>query len=133
MIHFRTDDLGFGDGTSGFGGPDVYGPGPYGPGDMATGMEGIGGLFLFLFVIAAIVSIIVGIRKFRILRRAGTDPFTVDAAVAAKVLQSDLLAGGRPVRSIEERLRELDGLRARGVITEEEHRDARAAVLRGWS
>ncbi|CAI9386682.1 SHOCT domain-containing protein [Microbacterium sp. T2.11-28] len=101
----------------------------------ATGMGGFIGLFVVLFIGAAIFSAVVGIRKYRILRDAGTDPFTVDAAVAAKVLRSDVLRGSdEPAtapRSIEERLAELDGLLARGVITADEHREARAAVLRG--
>jgi len=34
-------------------------------------------------------------------------------------------------RSIEQRLAELDDLRTRGVISDDEHRDARAAILKG--
>jgi len=112
----------------------VIGPPSLGAG-AGTGMEGFVGLFFLLFVGVAIFSAVVGIRKYRILRDAGTDPFTVDAAVAAKVLTSDVLRGSderaTAERSIEERLAELDGLRARGVITADEHREARAAVLRG--
>lgn len=108
---------------------DVVGVG--GPGmATSTGFEGFFALFLVLFVAAAIFSVAVGIRKYRILRDAGTDPFTVDAAVAAKVLKSDML--NTPAeRPTEERLAELDGLLARGVISADEHRDARAAILRG--
>lgn len=107
-----------------------------GPSSMGatSGMEGFLGLFVLLFIGAAVFSAVVGIRKYRILRDAGTDPFTVDAAVAAKVLRSDMLRDSeeRAVeeRSMEERLAELDGLLARGVITADEHREARAAVLR---
>lgn len=96
----------------------------------STGMEGFFGLFVVVFVGVAIFSIVVGIRKYRILHDAGADPFTVDAAVAAKVLKSDMLNPSAG-RSVEERLAELDGLLARGVISDEEHREARAAVLRG--
>jgi hypothetical protein len=88
---------------------------------MSTGMEGAFGLVLILVVAGVIFSI-------------GTDPFTVDAAVAAKVLKSDMLAppaASAPARSVEERLGELDDLFARGVISADEHREARAALLRG--
>jgi hypothetical protein len=105
----------------------VVGPGMGAP---STGFEGFFALFVVLFVGAAIFSIVVGIRKYRILHEAGTDPFTADAAVAAKVLKSDML-NNPAQRSVEERLTELDGLLARGVISAEEHREARAAVLRG--
>jgi hypothetical protein len=101
---------------------------------MSTGMEGAFGLVLILVVAGVIFSIVVGARKYRILRDAGTDPFTVDAAVAAKVLKSDMLAppaASAPARSVEERLGELDDLFARGVISADEHREARAALLRG--
>jgi len=105
----------------------VVGPGME---SASTGFGGFFALFMILFVGAVIFSIVVGIRKYRILHDAGTDPFTVDAAVAAKVLKSDMLntPAGRP---LEERLAELDGLLSRGVISPDEHREARAAILRG--
>lgn len=143
MLHFLTDDPDLPDDAPALDGlivevPDDQfggdvGPGGFGPdGRMTTPLDGLAGLFVFLFVLAAIASIVVGVRKFRILRDAGTDPFTVDAAVAAKVLKSEALSSVAPVaRSIEDRLRELDDLRARDVITIDEHREARAAVLRG--
>lgn len=114
-------------------GPDVVTPGT----DMTAGVEGLFGLVLVLFIGGAIFSAIVGFRKYRILKDAGADPFTVDAAVAAKVLRSDVLrpSGSQepeaPARSLEERLKELDDLLARGIITPDEHREARAAALRG--
>lgn len=97
---------------------------------VSSGFAGFFGVVIFLMVIGVIFSAVVAYRKYRILRDAGTDPFTVDAAVAAKVLKSDVLAAPAPARSIEERLRELDDLLARGVITADEHREARAAALR---
>ncbi|WEK14697.1 MAG: SHOCT domain-containing protein [Candidatus Microbacterium phytovorans] len=96
----------------------------------SAGFAGFFGVVVLLMVIGVIFSAVVGYRKYRILRDAGTDPFTVDAALAAKVLKSDVLAAPAAARSIEERLRELDDLLARGVITADEHREARAAALR---
>jgi len=94
-----------------------------------------------VIIAVAVFGIVVAVRKHRILKDAGVDPFTVDAAIAAKVLRSDAFSSStrtpspepspEPALTIEMRLAELDDLRSRGVITEDEHREARAAVLRG--
>lgn len=90
-----------------------------------------------MIIAVAVFGIVVAVRKHRILKDAGVDPFTVDAAIAAKVLRSDAFSSStrtpspEPAPTIEMRLAELDDLRSRGVITEDEHREARAAVLRG--
>jgi len=96
-----------------------------------------------VIIAVAVFGIVVAVRKHRILKDAGVDPFTVDAAIAAKVLRSDAFSSSTrtpspepaaepaPAPTIEMRLAELDDLRSRGVITEDEHREARAAVLRG--
>jgi len=124
--------------SGGAGWDDGFAPVVPGLGETVDGtvgvVQGFAGLVTVLVIGGIVFSIVVGVRKYRILRDAGADPFTVDAAVAAKVLKSDMLAPGTPQpaeRSVEERLRELDDLRGRGVITDDEHREARAAVLRG--
>ena len=61
-------------------------------------------------------------------RRKGISPLTSQVDLAARLLQSRAL---QPDRSLDERLVELDDLAARGVISTDEHREARAAVLRG--
>lgn len=101
---------------------------------VSTGFSGIFGLFVVIAIGALVFSVVVGIRKYRVLKDAGVDPLTVDAAMAAKVINSDVLAPrapSPPPRTIEDRLRELDDLLARGVITPDEHRAARAAALAG--
>ncbi len=103
-------------------------------GGVASGMTALIAVFAILFVGIAIFGVIIGVRKYRILKDAGTDQFTVDAAIAAKVLRSDVLAPSSPTgdqRPIEAGLAELDDLHARGVISADEHSEARAAVLRG--
>lgn len=98
-------------------------------------MAGFGVIFVVVMIAVAVVfviSIITAVRKYRVLKDAGVDPLTVDAAIAAKVLRSGALAEQAPASpppSTEQRLAELDDLRARGVISEEEHRAARAAAL----
>ena len=118
---------------------------PTGMDGMASGFSAVFGLVLVLGIVGAVFGLVIRARKYRILSDAGIDPLTVDAQIAAKVLRSDALApaASEPtvatppaaptpaVPAIEQRLIELDGLRARGIISDEEHREARAAVLKG--
>ncbi|HCJ49344.1 MAG TPA: hypothetical protein DHW40_08455 [Microbacterium sp.] len=119
---------------------DETGVGPF----SGNGMAGVESGFSVVFVLIALVviggvifSTVVGMRKYRVLKDAGVDPLTVDAAIAAKVLRSDVLAPTAtpaalaPEKTLEVRLAELDDLHARGVISDDEHRDARSAALRG--
>ena len=62
----------------------------------------------------------------------GIDPTVADVDLQAKLLKSDLLAGGRPAapeRTVTDRLAELDTLLSAGTITAAEHAAARAKVL----
>lgn len=113
-----------------------------------TGVDGVVGLFWVLFVVGAVVAVAIGIRRLAAYHRHGIDPTTVDVDLAARVLRSEALAppsaatptasggdeppaeGARAPRSVEERLAELDRLHRAGVISDDEHRDARADVLR---
>lgn len=118
---------------------------PTGMDGMASGLSAIFGLILVLGIVGAVFGLVIRARKYRILSDAGIDPLTVDAQIAAKVLRSDALApaASEPaiatppaapspaVPTIEQRLIELADLRARGIISDEEHREARAAVLKG--
>lgn len=100
----------------------------------ADGFAGLMGVVAVIIVGTIIFGGVVALRKYRVLKDAGIDPLTVDATIAAKVINSDALSSRSQqpaVKSIEERLRELDDLRARFVITEDEYREARAAALRG--
>lgn len=76
----------------------------------------------FLSVIFLIV------RNAKAARRAGMDPVTMQTDLAARAMNSQLLAAPR---STEERLAELDGLLSRGVISAEEHAAARARIIAG--
>lgn len=104
-------------------------------GSAPASFSAIFGIMIALVVIGIGFSVVIAIRKYLILKDAGTDPFTVDAAVAAKVLKSDMLRSERPQtdpqRTVEQRLAELDDLHARGVISAEERQTARAEILRG--
>lgn len=86
---------------------------------------GVGAVVVALGFVAVIVLAIVNFRR---VRNSGHNPFTLEADLATRALDSRLLA---PSRSVEDRLRELEGLRDRAVITPEEYTAARADILRG--
>ena len=76
-----------------------------------------------VLVILGVVFVIYGmVRSARAARSAGIDPFTSEA---------QLLAQARSGRStpIEQRLRELDDLHRRGIISDDEHSAARSRAL----
>jgi hypothetical protein len=79
-----------------------------------------------LFVLIVVFIVISSVKNWRALKQAGVDPLAAQGQLAGQLANSDLLAGRQ---STEDRLRELDDLRARGVINDEEHRAARAAAL----
>ncbi len=67
-------------------------------------------------------------RNLKVMRDAGIDdPMTAGGQIAARLAQGRLLEG----TSTEDRLRELDDLLARGVISADEHADARRRALGG--
>lgn len=83
-------------------------------------------LFVVIFVTVVVVMVTSVSRSRRALRDGGLDPLAAEAQLAARAANSQLLAPRRP---LEERLRELDDLHTRGVISTEEHAAARAAAL----
>ncbi|MGB1722662.1 MAG: SHOCT domain-containing protein [Ilumatobacteraceae bacterium] len=67
-------------------------------------------------------------RNLKVMRDAGVDdPMTAGGQIAARVAQGRLLEGA----STEDRIRELDDLLARGVISADEHANARRRALGG--
>ncbi|MEK6311922.1 MULTISPECIES: SHOCT domain-containing protein [Curtobacterium] len=99
--------------------------------EMGDGFGAFGVLFgivaaiIGLGFVAIIVSIVV--RSSRMAKR-GQNPFTLQEDLAYRAMQSQTLA---PAKTLEQRLAELDDLHARGVISDEEHRVARADALGG--
>ncbi len=86
---------------------------------------GIVSAFIGLGFVAIVVTIVV--RSSRMAKR-GQNPFTMQEDLAYQAMRSQTLA---PAKSLEQRLAELDDLHARGVISDEEHRAARAEALGG--
>ena len=91
-------------------------------------------LFPVVFIVMALVAVAVFVvaivsivRNTRKVRQHGLDPMTLQADLAAKVMQSDLLSGGQ---TKAQRLGEVDAMLTEGVITPDEHAAARAAILR---
>jgi hypothetical protein len=101
--------------------------------DGAMDLMGVGFAIFFgivvLFIIAvAVVMVVMISRNAAKARELGHDPLTMQTELAARAMDSELLA---PRPSLEARLAELDDLHARGVITADEHAKARAEVLAG--
>jgi hypothetical protein len=96
---------------------------------------GVGILIAVFFVLVAVMFVgtvifivVAASRNKRALQGAGLDPLAAEAQIAGRAANSELLAPHRP---IEERLRELDDLKSRGVISDDEHREARRRALDG--
>lgn len=83
-------------------------------------------IFVFMFVGIVLFMALAAARSKRALEAGGLDPLAAEAQLAARAANSNLLA---PRRSLEDRLAELDDLRYRGVISEDEHATARAKAL----
>jgi hypothetical protein len=98
---------------------------------MSTSVVVVAIVVVFVLVVIMFVSVVLVIavsasRSRRVLKDAGLDPLAAEAQLAAQASQSTLLA---PARTLEERLRELDDLHGRGVITDEERATTRARLL----
>ena len=88
-------------------------------------------IFLVVFGVAALLVlagfVFVGYgmyRSARAAKRAGIDPFTSEAQLIAQAV-----GGSGP--TLEQRLKELDDLHRRGVISAEEHQRGRAQAITG--
>jgi hypothetical protein len=100
-------------------------PGPVGFGawfPIAVAVIGVLIVAVFAYVI------VVNVKNRRSLRRGGHDPDTIQAELAKRVLDSDLLAPSAS-RTPEDRLAEVDRLHARGAISADERAAARAKIL----
>lgn len=82
-----------------------------------------------IVVVVVAVVVIISLSLYRAKRMAdrGQNPLTVQEDIAYQAMQSRTLA---PTRTLEQRLAELDDLHRRGVISDDEHRAARAEALR---
>ena len=85
-----------------------------------------GGLVVLIFVCIVGLTLVTVVKNWRALRKAGVDPLAVQGELAGKLANSSLLADDK---SLEERLRELEDLHGRGVISDEEYRVARQSAL----
>jgi hypothetical protein len=83
-------------------------------------------LFVVMFIGVVFFIVMSAARSKKALEDGGLDPLAAEAQLAARAAHSQLLA---PTRSIEDRLRELDDLHSRGVISDDEHAAARAKTL----
>ena len=90
--------------------------------------------FAALAGVGFLIGIGTSIRRASILRKAGLSPMFAREQLEAQLAQNLRNTGptpGRPVKTIEERLAELEDLHGRGVITPEELAAGRAKVIGG--
>ncbi|MDM7893120.1 SHOCT domain-containing protein [Curtobacterium caseinilyticum] len=85
------------------------------------------GIVVFLMVIGVATMIIVAVYRAKRMSDRGQNPLTMQEDIAYQAMQSQTLA---PTKTLEQRLAELDDLHRRGVISDDEHRTARAEALR---
>jgi uncharacterized membrane protein YccC len=103
------------------------------PIDPFGGFGLLGAAFGVIFVIVGLAvaagfafTIYLIVRNASKVTKSGHDPLTLRSDLAVKALDSSLLA---EKTSIEDRLREIDDLLSRKVISEPEHAAARTAIL----
>jgi len=85
------------------------------------------GIVVFLMVIGVATMIVVAVYRAKRMADRGQNPLTMQEDIAYQAMQSQTLA---PTKTLEQRLAELDDLHRRGVISDDEHRAARAEALR---
>jgi uncharacterized membrane protein len=95
---------------------------------MGVGFATFFGIVVLFIIAVAVVMVVMISRNAAKARELGHDPLTMQTELAARAMDSELLA---PRPRLEARLAELDDLHARGVIPADEHAKARAEVLAG--
>lgn len=92
--------------------------------DLVWTLVAVGGVVTLLGIVAVVVLTVYRARR---MAARGQNPLTVQEDIAYRAVQSRAFA---PTRPLEQRLAELDDLHRRGVISDDEHRTARAEALR---
>lgn len=96
-------------------------------GQMAFWFPILTGIFIILFVLAAVFIVVSIVRNSAAARRQGFDPVTMQTDIVGQFGQN--LRASAPKTS-QERLDELEALRTSQKITSTEYDDARARILR---
>ncbi|MGL3806585.1 SHOCT domain-containing protein [Paeniglutamicibacter sp. R2-26] len=110
-----------------FGFVDTDGNGlPGGLGFVFDSFGVIFGIVTLLILAAGVFMAFLYVRNYKASKNAGLDPFTLQTELAVRAANSEMLA---PKKTIEEKLRELDDLLARGLITRDEYTQARLKAL----
>ncbi|PZF55564.1 hypothetical protein DEJ23_11685 [Curtobacterium sp. MCSS17_008] len=92
--------------------------------DLVWTLVMVGVIAVLLGIVAIVVVTVLRARR---MAARGQNPWTMQEDLAYRAMQSQGLA---PTKTLEQRLAELDDLHRRGVISDDEHRGARAEALR---
>ena len=76
---------------------------------------------VFVFVVYA------GVKNWNAMRAKGINPITAQAEITARMATGKIVEGP----SVEQKLKEIDDLHARGLISDEEHQEGRKRALGG--
>jgi hypothetical protein len=99
---------------------------PGGMGSVFDAMPVFMGVFAVVFIGVVVFSIVIWTRNYKAGKNAGMDIFTLQTDLATRAANSQMFA---PRQSREQKLAELEGLLARGVITRDEYTQARLKIL----
>ncbi|GAA1498568.1 SHOCT domain-containing protein [Paeniglutamicibacter kerguelensis] len=99
---------------------------PGGLGFIFESFDVIFGIVALLVLVGFIFTAFIWVRNYKAGKNAGLDPFTLQTELAVRAANSEMLA---PKKTVEQKLIELDGLLARGLITRDEHTQARLKAL----
>ncbi|QNO38248.1 hypothetical protein H4J02_04265 [Protaetiibacter sp. SSC-01] len=91
-----------------------------------AGFPALFGIVTAIIIIGAIVVVVMALLNARKAVELGHNPLTMQTELQAKILDSQALA---PERTVEDRLEELERLRAGGSVDDAEYEAARARIL----
>ncbi|NQX28556.1 SHOCT domain-containing protein [Microbacteriaceae bacterium VKM Ac-2854] len=108
---------------TGFDGPSI--PNPSAPAGFDL-MLTLVPIFIVLVIVVMVVLVVMNVRR---ARQHGLNPLTMQTDLAARFIKNGV--GANPDAPLQDRLAELEALKASGTITEREYAQARASALNG--
>ena len=92
-------------------------------------METFFAIFAIIFIAVVALILFASVRNYKTLKRRGVDPIAPTADLIGRIANSDLLASSPNSESVENRLTDLDSLKARNLVSEDEYQELRKKIL----